>query len=47
MESDHSTNWKSAVDEEMTSLAENEVWNLVDLPPGEKLISNRWVLTVD
>ena len=45
MASDHS-NWENAMDEEMASLAENKIWILVYLPPGEKLLSNCWVLRV-
>ncbi|KAG8185404.1 hypothetical protein JTE90_018625 [Oedothorax gibbosus] len=46
MSSDDAENWRCAMDEEMASLAENQVWRLVDLPPGKKLISNRWVLRI-
>lgn len=28
---------------ELASLEENNVWTLTDLPPGKKLIQNKWV----
>lgn len=34
------------MDEEMTSLAENNTWELVSPPKGKKIIQNRWVLQV-
>jgi hypothetical protein len=30
--------------EEMESLHKNETWDLVELPSGRKLVSNKWVL---
>ena len=27
----------------MKSLKENDVWNLVKLPPGRKLVGSKWV----
>lgn len=35
--------WKKAMDEEFKSLLANGTWSLVDLPPGRKAISNKWV----
>ena len=35
--------WKPAMETEMTSLLDNGTWELVDLPPGQKAIKNRWV----
>jgi hypothetical protein len=29
---------------EMESLHKNEMWDLVELPSGRKLVSNKWVL---
>ncbi|KAF2880148.1 hypothetical protein ILUMI_26011 [Ignelater luminosus] len=37
---------KYAMHEELVSLNENNTWSFVDLPSGEKLIGNRWVLRV-
>ncbi|GBO22093.1 Retrovirus-related Pol polyprotein from transposon TNT 1-94 [Araneus ventricosus] len=37
-------NWKAALDEEMESMKENEVWDLEELPMDRKAISCRWVL---
>ena len=38
--------WKAAMEEEMRSLEETSTWSLVDLPPGRKAVSNRWVYKV-
>ena len=35
--------WLKACDEEMKSLADQKVWKLVDLPPGQKPVKCRWV----
>ena len=41
-----SEKWKAAMIEEMESMKKNQVWDLVDLPPGQKTIRNKWVLKV-
>ena len=46
LESDHAENWKAAADSEYQSLLENETWELVELPPGRKAITCRWVFKV-
>ena len=38
--------WMVAMQEELSSMAKNKVWELVDLPPGRKTIGNKWVLKV-
>ena len=38
--------WKDAMNEEMKSLQKNETWELVDRPPGKKLVGCRWVYIV-
>lgn len=35
--------WKVAMETEMRSLRENEVWELVKLPPGRKTVGSKWV----
>lgn len=37
------TKWKRAMEAEMESLSQHDVWDLVDLPPGRKLIGSKWV----
>lgn len=32
--------------DELASLEENNVWTLTDLPPGKKLIQNKWVFKI-
>ncbi|KAK4384007.1 hypothetical protein Sango_2739000 [Sesamum angolense] len=39
--------WITAMKEEMSSMAKNSVWELVDLPTGCKTIGNKWFLKVD
>lgn len=46
LQSEESTMWKNAMNEEMASLEENNTWTLVDLPRGRKVIDNRWVFKV-
>ncbi|RVW74757.1 Retrovirus-related Pol polyprotein from transposon RE1 [Vitis vinifera] len=38
--------WKAAMNEEMKSLQNNETWELVECPPGKKLVGCRWIYTV-
>ena len=38
--------WRNALEDEMESMKENQVWKLVELSKGRKAIGNRWVLTV-
>lgn len=38
-----SHHWIKAMKEELAALEENKTWQLVDLPAGQKLITNRWV----
>ena len=35
-----------AMRDELDSMAKNDVWELVDLPPGCKAIGNKWVFKV-
>ena len=35
--------WKAAMDSEMRSLQENDVWDLVELPPGRKTVGSKCV----
>jgi hypothetical protein len=35
-----------AMQEEMSFMDKNNVWELVDLPPGRKTIENKWVLKI-
>ena len=38
--------WKSAMNDEIKSLRERKVWELVDLPKGCRTIKGRWVFAV-
>lgn len=46
MESPDHDRWKQAMDEEYTSLAENNVWTLVDRPTDRKVVQCKWVFHV-
>src|SRR5713101_7790223 len=35
--------WKSSMNEEFNSLQKSNTWELVDLPPGRKLVQCKWV----
>jgi hypothetical protein len=41
-----SNEWMKAMNEEIESMRTNQVWDLVDLPPGRKAIGNKWVLKI-
>lgn len=43
MKSQDSAFWKEAVNDEMDSIIGNNTWTLVDLPPGFKPISCKWI----
>ena len=38
--------WIKAMEEEMESVKTNQVWNLVDLPSGQRSIKNKWILKI-
>ena len=38
--------WKMAMEEELNSMRDNHVWDLVDLPQGRKAIGNKWVFRI-
>ncbi len=38
--------WQDAMEKEMKSLKDNEVWELVELPEGRKAIGSKWVYKV-
>ena len=35
--------WLKAMQEEMTSITENQTWSLEDMPPGHRVIGLKWV----
>ena len=46
LNSEYSSEWKSAADAEYQSLIENDTWEMVELPPGHKAIDCKWVFRV-
>ncbi|GKB78118.1 gypsy type transposase [Tanacetum coccineum] len=38
-----SAKWLNAMNVEMQSMKDNEVWDLVDLPPNSKTVSSKWL----
>ena len=44
--STEATEWKSAMEREMTSLRDNDVFEVVNLPEGRDVVKGRWVYTV-
>jgi hypothetical protein len=38
--------WIKAMKEEMESMKTNQVWDMVDLPSGQRSIGNKWVLKI-
>ena len=43
---DHAKEWKLAANSEYKSLMENEMWELVELPSGQKPIGRKWIFKV-
>lgn len=35
--------WITAMGEDIQALAENEIWELTDLPNGRIMINNKWI----
>lgn len=46
MNSTDAEKWKAAMMDEMESLEKNSTWKLVDLPPHQKAISNKWIFQI-
>ena len=46
LSSDHSKERKEAADAEFKSLSENDVWELVEPPPGRNIVKSKWVFRV-
>ena len=46
VDSRDSSHWEEAMNEEMNSLRENDVFDLVPLPPGATAVGGRWVYTL-
>lgn len=46
IKSQHRKQWLNAMEEEIRILEKTSTWSLVDLPPGRKAVSNRWVYRV-
>jgi len=43
MRSSNSQNWIDAMKDEMKSIQDNDIWNLVELPKGMKPIGCKWI----
>ena len=43
LSSPNQNKWYNAMKEEMKSLVENHVWDLVELPTGRKAVGSKWV----
>ena len=37
------SDWKMAMDDELKSLKENDVWDVIPKPVGRKIVASRWV----
>ena len=38
--------WKKAMQEELESLHDNKMWDLVELPKGRKVLNKKWVYRI-
>jgi hypothetical protein len=43
LSSDHSKDWKDAMDKEYNSLINNRIWDLVDPLPNRSIINTKWI----
>ena len=43
MEGPEAAKWKEAMDSEIQSMYDNQVWNLVDQTPGGKTVACKWI----
>ncbi len=46
LSSKYSLQWKKAFESEYESLAENNTWELVDMPPGKNLVGCKWIFKI-
>ena len=46
MSSPIKTQWETAMELEMKSLSDNEVWELIELPKGRKTVGSKWVYKI-
>ena len=46
LSTDEQRQWRTAMQEEMDSLQDRKVWDLVNLPPGRTPVKGRWVYVV-
>jgi hypothetical protein len=46
IESEDRKQWEQAMDREYKSILQNDVWELVKLPPGRKVVGSRWVYKI-
>jgi len=45
IESSDAPYWKEAIQSKVEYILRNHTWELVDLPPGNKLIGQKWIFT--
>ena len=43
MSSPQAPYWKEAINDEVESILQNHMWELVDLPPGSKPLGYKWI----
>ena len=46
LESNEGEEWRSAMEKEMESIHNSNVWDLVELPTGKRLVGNKWVFKI-
>jgi hypothetical protein len=46
MRSAHPSKWLEAMEDEMKSMSSNDVWDLVEIPKGAKIVGCKWVYKI-
>ena len=46
LSSDEATKWKCAMDEEISAIQENKIYDIVELPEGKSLVGSKWIYSV-
>ena len=46
LKSDNAAEWQNAMENEIEPMKENEIYTVVPLPEGKKIVGSRWVYNI-